>query len=550
MTLNISAQPWITADLVSGNPEYGVFPASVSVRSSGDATAITTSVRTSSGGNWLSVTPSATTPATLTVEARTSGLAPGAYTGQVEVKGPANTVTLNANLTVVPPKSLTFVAAVGTAAASVPPQTLGYAKGTLTAVRATTQLGGSWLAVTLDTSAAGVDRLMVTADPSGLASGTYPGVLNLTGALPGGALQIPVTLTLTTAPAAGLTVAPVALILAAAPGQDAAQELKVDTGGSPAVFGLSGQIPAPATLALEVTSVAVAATPTSVPVAPATYRITASAPAPGAYFGDIEVQWDGGTLTVPVELYVTTGPALRPMLGSVLNAASLLPATLAPGEIITVFGTGLGGAPAGLGTTETLLPFSLSGSQLLIGGKAAPLLFSSAGQINAIVPFDVGKIGTTTLQVVSSGVESEAWDIPLSPAAPAMFTWTGATGQCAALNQDNSYNQASNPAAIGSVIQLFGTGGGQTIPASTDGVLSAAADRTELPVTVTIGAVDAPVLYHGSAPGEVAGVLQINAVVPSGVLPGPAVSVIVTIGGTPSQDDVSIAVGPYLTDHQ
>jgi uncharacterized protein (TIGR03437 family) len=132
----------------------------------------------------------------------------------------------------------------------------------------------------------------------------------------------------------------------------------------------------------------------------------------------------------------------------------------------------------------------------------------------------------------------------VAASAPAIFAVdSSGVGQAAVLNQDNSLNGASNPAGAGSVIQIFATGGGQTTPASVTGTLAGnSQDTTALPVTVTIGSADAPVMYHGSAPGEVAGVLQMNAVVPPGITPGPAVPIIVTVGGKQSQGGVTIAV--------
>jgi uncharacterized protein (TIGR03437 family) len=237
--------------------------------------------------------------------------------------------------------------------------------------------------------------------------------------------------------------------------------------------------------------------------------------------------------------------SVPPTLAAVVNGASFTPVALAPGELISIFGMGIGGAP----TTFTLdvrgnLPTSISGKQVLINGKAAPLLYVSANQINAIVPYEVGTSGTATIQVVSNGLQSASWGVPAAPSAPAIFAVdSSGVGQAAVLNQDNSLNGASNPAGAGSVVQIFATGGGQTVPASVTGTLAGnSLDTTALPVTVTIGGADAPVMYHGSAPGEVAGLLQVNAVVPTGITPGPAVPIIVTAGGKQSQGGVTIAV--------
>jgi uncharacterized protein (TIGR03437 family) len=93
------------------------------------------------------------------------------------------------------------------------------------------------------------------------------------------------------------------------------------------------------------------------------------------------------------------------------------------------------------------------------------------------------------------------------------------------------------------VVQFFGTGEGFASPANvTGGVTGASGNSTTLPVTVTIGGVNAVVTYHGSAPDEVSGVLQVNALVPQGVTPGAAVPVVIQVGNQKSQSGIAIAV--------
>jgi uncharacterized protein (TIGR03437 family) len=50
------------------------------------------------------------------------------------------------------------------------------------------------------------------------------------------------------------------------------------------------------------------------------------------------------------------------------------------------------------------------------------------------------------------------------------------------------------------------------------------------------------VSYAGAAPGLVAGVTQVNALIPSGVNPGSAIPIVLTIGGVSSQAGVTIAI--------
>jgi len=64
-------------------------------------------------------------------------------------------------------------------------------------------------------------------------------------------------------------------------------------------------------------------------------------------------------------------------------------------------------------------------------------------------------------------------------------------------------------------------------------------------VTVTIGGVTVPaaqVVYSGAAPGSVEGLTQIDAYVPQSVTPGPAVPVVVTIGGVASPAGITLSV--------
>jgi uncharacterized protein (TIGR03437 family) len=130
-------------------------------------------------------------------------------------------------------------------------------------------------------------------------------------------------------------------------------------------------------------------------------------------------------------------------------------------------------------------------------------------------------------------------------ATPAIFSadMTG-RGPGAILNTDFKLNKDSNPAAAGSVVMIYATGGGVTSPASTDGSLAPSAEpfaRLTLPVSVTIGGVAAQVTYSGGSPGLVSGLTQINAVVPAGVT-GPAVPVLLQIGGFQSQSGLTLAV--------
>jgi uncharacterized protein (TIGR03437 family) len=126
--------------------------------------------------------------------------------------------------------------------------------------------------------------------------------------------------------------------------------------------------------------------------------------------------------------------------------------------------------------------------------------------------------------------------------APGVFTADGSgSGQAAATNQDGTRNGTASPAPAGSVLSLYATGEGQTSPAGVDGKLAAVPLPQPLAaVTVTLGGVAAEVRYAGGAPGLIAGVMQVNVVVPGGL--AGAVPVVLTVGGVASQGGVTVAV--------
>ena len=105
-------------------------------------------------------------------------------------------------------------------------------------------------------------------------------------------------------------------------------------------------------------------------------------------------------------------------------------------------------------------------------------------------------------------------------------------------------NSAANPAEKGAVVSLYATGEGETDPQVADGRLATpqVLPRPKAPVEVTIGGWRAEVLYAGAAPGQVVGLLQVNARVPAGAPSGSAVPVVLTIGAASSQPGVTLAV--------
>ena len=242
-------------------------------------------------------------------------------------------------------------------------------------------------------------------------------------------------------------------------------------------------------------------------------------------------------------------PAPQISIAGVANAASFRPVTeqggISPGQLLTLFGQNMGPvALAGLRLDSNgLVANTLVGTRVLFDGIAAPLIYTSAGQLTAVVPYSVDGRATTQVQVEFEGRRSNTIALPVVNAAPAVFTAdSSGRGPGAILNENSTPNSAANPAARGSVVVLYLTGEGATSPAGVDGKPAAAPlPVPRLPVAVSIGGVDAPVLYAGGAPGLVAGVMQVNVRIPAGVPSGPQ-PIVVSVGSASSRPDVTLAV--------
>ena len=527
------------------------------VQSSGAPAQFTVTTSTPTAGNWLSVTPSqGTSPSSLTVSVNAAGLATGTYQGQITVQGPANTVSMPATLYVfdeiTDPGSVTFFLEAGSAATNT--EVVQDNQGTVSSVSVSTQSGGGWLTAVIDQG----PEVDITASAVNLGPGTYYGIVTIASAA-GSPTSVPVTLTVLGQPASALAVAPASFSLAATAYQTVTQSVTVNSSGEPALFSFTGSIAgssvAGSTVAVSgissYTSTGSYVTPGALTsdggnsaLTPATLQLTMTGSQPGTYYGSVVVTWDGGSVTIPITFSVTAAPGSLPLVATVLNGASQTAGPLAPGEVISIFGQGIGPAPQGLVIASGKVATTLGDTQVLIGGVPAPLLYASTSQVNAVVPYEVGASETATLQLVSNGQQSPVWQLPVAPSSPALFTSNSSgLGQAAALNQNNSINGASSPAARGEVIQLWGTGGGQTSPPDiTGGIEGPSGNPTVLPVTVTIGGVEAVTLYFGSAPQEIAGVLQVNAVIPLTLAQGIAVPVVVTVGGRSSQQGLTVAI--------
>jgi uncharacterized protein (TIGR03437 family) len=199
---------------------------------------------------------------------------------------------------------------------------------------------------------------------------------------------------------------------------------------------------------------------------------------------------------------------------AVANSASGVVSRVAPGALVSIYGSGLSLQTASADALP--LPTTLGGAVVTVGGMTAPILYASSTQINIQIPFEASA-GSAALSVTVAGAAAGATTISLSALAPGLFLLPQGA---AAVNQDGSVNSQTQPASVGSVISAYLTGLGPVNPPVATGAAAPSTPLSEVSATIaaTIGNVDAPVKFAGLAPGFT-GLYQVNILVPP-IAPG------------------------------
>jgi len=231
---------------------------------------------------------------------------------------------------------------------------------------------------------------------------------------------------------------------------------------------------------------------------------------PGSYQASITV--DGGPLAgskvLPVELDVTSGTATgAPVIAAVVNAASFQPVPLVPGSLATILGSNLAG-------TSVSVTFD---------AVRANLLYTGATQINLQVPGELA-LRTASVMIVTVDGQTVAQTVALAAVSPAIFN-------PGVVNQDNTVNNASHPADLGTVIQIFATG----LLSPGSGAITARIAGRVIPVPN----------YGGPAPG-IPGLQQVNLMVPADLTAGTTPVQVCAVAADPQQPVCSPEATVYL----
>lgn len=261
----------------------------------------------------------------------------------------------------------------------------------------------------------------------------------------------------------------------------------------------------------------------------------------------------GGFLYGPQSVYVAfldleNKNVEKPWLAAVMNAGDSVPAVLSPGAVVSLYGERLGPAEGAAVSIEAgKLPTQAAGVRVLVGDTPAPLLYVSATQINAILPFDLGGDPMARVVVERDGVRGNVFTMTVVEAAPGPFQQAPPNVSFGAiLNQDGALNSPANPAPAGSVVAMWASGLGRFTPPPVDGEIVATVGpfpSLESEIAVEIGGIPAEIRYAGAAPGLAAGIAQINFVVPAGIAPDRAL-VQIRAGGRQSYPTSYLALRP------
>lgn len=549
-TPSFTAQPTsltFTASAGGGNPPSQT----LSIRNNNPGAATWNTLFTSPGGlQWTVITPaSGLTPSEATVGINTTGLAPGIYNGNIVLRSPLDSSVQNTvpvRLTISPAASialtanaLTFTATQG--GSNPANQTINLTNssgGPMSFTATATSTPGGWLTVS-PTSSTAPATLTVSVNTTALTPGAYTGRVEVAAT---GATNSPQSITVVlNVNAAGI--ATIAL-------NPSSLQFYTPVGANPASLMVQVDNSGTGTLGFTATATAqtggnwLSVSPLTA-TAPATLTVSVNSATltAGAYAGSITITGlaasnaNNSPQTVPVTLAV--GAPLIGQNGVVNGASFSTEATLSGRAIASLFGQGLSSTTQAAATLP--LPTTLAGTQVLVNETAMPLFFISTGQINFQMPSNLSG-ATAQVVVVANGVRGPAATVRLVPELPGIFTASPST-QAAALNQDFTVNSASNPAAVGSILQLFATGMGATNPPLANGQVGATTpplNETVQRPTVLIGGAAAEVIFSGAAPGFV-GLDQVNVRIPLGTAAGNAVPVQIQVSGR-SSNVVTVAV--------
>ncbi len=489
------------------------------------------------------------------------GLAPGVYQALVPISAAGTddqpqlvTVTLQ----VVPassapagemsPNGLVFVAQPGGAAPAAQNLLLSnLGPGDLTfQLTPSTVSGGNWLGLSAAAGSAGLQpaTVAVAVNAAGLPAGIYRGAI--TAAFSSGKART-VQVVLVVVPAGGTSLLGANLcsprgmdLVTTAVGADANLDVSFPASLQARVVDSCGRAVNDATvLVLLGETTVITLRPVGNGLYSGTWTPAQAESSLAVSFTALHPSYDSVNRGYTVAVAAAPGAVILPVLATdgVVDAASFTPQLpLAPGAIISLFGSGLAAAEAFAGSVP--LPRQLRGVRVRIGEEDAPLFYVGPNQINAQVPVSARPGTVVSIAVNVGGQWSAPQSYRIAAVQPSIFQ---SDGLAAARDAQSRPITFGNPARIGSALQLFATGLGAVDPAAATGAAAPASSTVRSPVRVRFGGVEVPVSFQGLAPGSV-GLYQVNVTLPATVPTGDQVPVVIEQNGIRSNPGATVSL--------
>ncbi len=255
----------------------------------------------------------------------------------------------------------------------------------------------------------------------------------------------------------------------------------------------------------------------------------------GIYEGTIVLTSQSSSQTIHIPYWVMLGTPTFPA-GSLVDGAGF-GKNVSPGDIVSLFGTDLG--TQGAGASFIPLPVDVNHTVVGILGNftgfgntefVTPIFYSSSGQVNFMIPYELETGSTATVFVFQQGVQgASSLDFTPNATSPGIFT---SNGTAVVTHQSGALVTAANPATAGEVVTIYCAGLGATNPTIFEGDPGPIPPATTTATaTVSIGGANASVSFAGLTP-LFAGLYQVNATIPSSVH-GPQ-TITISIGGATS----------------
>ena len=227
--------------------------------------------------------------------------------------------------------------------------------------------------------------------------------------------------------------------------------------------------------------------------------------------------------------------------------------SVTPGQLISLFGTDL--APAIPYVPPGGVEPSSSSLSVTFNGTPAPILYTSAQQVNLQVPYELAGQSSVEMQVTGTLTTvpvSESLTLAVVQRQPSVFLTADAlespvTGftpcgsqvqlleAAVALNADGTLNDCTNPAVGGSIVTIFLNGLGPTTPAQITGAITAEPAVSLTPAAAISGpSSQVTAIATTTVPGSISGLTQVQLQLPQTV--NRTVTAAITLAGTPTRE--------------